>query len=98
MNFTLDMKVGDNKSVDVKTTSNRGFTPQEIAKRCSDRLVSVSDTASPLIRDQARAYKNQMEQVIAHYMQEAIKSDRTTLYNLLKSQGHGDVAEIIRRL
>jgi len=58
----------------------------------------VSDTASPLIRDQARAYKNQMEQVIAHYMQEAIKSDRTTLYNLLKSQGHGDVAEIIRRL
>lgn len=98
MSFTLDMKVGDNKSVDVKTTSNRGFTPQEIAKRCSDRLISVSDTASPLIRDQARAYKNQMEQVIAHYMQEAIKSDRTTLYNLLKSQGHGDVAEIIRRL
>jgi hypothetical protein len=98
MNFTLDMKVGDNKPVDVETTSNRGFTPQEIAKRCSDRLVSVSDTASPLIRDQARAYKNQMEQVIARYMQEAIKSDRTTLYNLLKSQGHGDVAEIIRRL
>jgi hypothetical protein len=98
MNFTLDMKVGDNKPVDVETTSNRGFTPQEIAKRCSDRLISVSDTASPLIRDQARAYKNQMEQVIARYMQEAIKSDRTTLYNLLKSQGHGDVAEIIRRL
>jgi len=98
MNFTLDMKVGDNKPVDVKTTSNRGFTPQEIAKRCSDRLISVSDTASPLIRDQARAYKNQMEKLIAHYMQEAIKSDRTTLYNLLKSQGHGDVAEIIRRL
>jgi major membrane immunogen (membrane-anchored lipoprotein) len=98
MNFTLDMKVGDNKPVDVETTSNRGFTPQEIAKRCSDRLVSVSDTASPLIRDQARAYKNQMEQVIARYMQEAIKSDRTTLYNLLKAQGHGDVAEIIRRL
>ena len=98
MNFTLDMKVGDNKPVDVETTSNRGFTPQEIAKRCSDRLVSVSDTASPLIRDQARAYKNRMENVIANYMQEAVKSDRTTLYNLLKSQGHGDVAEIIRRL
>jgi hypothetical protein len=98
MNFTLDVKVGDNKPVDVKTTSNRGFTIQEIAKRCSDRLISVSDTASPLIRDQARAYKNQMEKIIAHYMREAIKGDRTTLYNALKNQGHGDVAEIIRRL
>lgn len=98
MNFTLDVKVGHNKPVDVETTSNRGFTPQEIAKRCSDRLISVSDTASPLIRDQARAYKKHMEQVIAHYMQEAINSDRTTLYNLLKSQGNGDMAEIIRRL
>ena len=61
MNFTLDMKVGHNKPVNVETTSNRGFTPQEIAKRCSDRLISVSDTASPLIRDQARAYKKEME-------------------------------------
>jgi adenylate kinase family enzyme len=98
MNFTLDMKVGHNKPVNVETTSNRGFTPQEIAKRCSDRLISVSDTASPLIRDQARAYKKEMEQIIAHYMKEVVKSDRTTLYNLLKTQGHGDVAEIIRRL
>ena len=98
MNFTLDMKVGHNKPVNVETTSNRGFTPQEIAKRCSDRLISVSDTASPLIRDQARAYKKEMEQIIAHYMKEVVKSDRTTLYNLLKTQGHGYVAEIIRRL
>lgn len=98
MNFTLDMKVGDNKPIAVETTSNRGFSPQEIAKRCTDRLISVSDTASPVIRDQARAYKDHMEKVVAFYMQEAVKSDRTTLYNLLKSQGHGDVADIIRRL
>ena len=28
----------------------------------------------------------------------AVKSDRTTLYNEFKKQGHGDVAEILRKL
>lgn len=98
MSFTLDLNLGDNAFVDVVTTQNRGFTPEEIASRCTDKLISVSDTASPLIRDQARAYKNHMEAVVAHYMRQAVKSDRTTLSNLLETQGHKDVAEIIRRL
>jgi hypothetical protein len=33
--------------VNVHTTENRGFTPEEIAKRCSDKIVEVSETASP---------------------------------------------------
>jgi len=98
MSFTFDLNLGDNAFVDVKTTQNRGFTPEEIAARCTDKLISVADTASPVIRDQARAYKEHMEAVVAYYMREAIQSDRTTLYNVLKTQGHGDVAEIIRRL
>ena len=98
MSFTLDLKMGDNGFVDVKTTSNRGFTPEEIASRCTDKLISVADTASPLIREQARAYKKHMEAVVTYYMREVIKSDRTTLSNLLEKQGHKDVAEIIRRL
>jgi len=96
--FTFDLTLGDNAFVDVKTTENRGFTPEEIAVRCTDKLISVSDTADPVIRDQARAYKKHMEAVVAHYMREAIKSDRTTLYNVLKKQGHENMAEIIRRL
>ena len=98
MSFTFDLNLGNNPFVDVKTTNNRGFTPEEIASRCTDKLISVADTASPVIRDQARAYKEHMEAVVAHYMREAIQSDRTTLYNVLKTQGHEDVAEIIRRL
>lgn len=98
MSFTLDLKMGDNAFVDVKTTSNRGFTPEEVASRCTDKLISVADTASPLIREQARAYKQHMEAVVTYYMREVIKSDRTTLSNLLEKQGHKDVAEIIRRL
>lgn len=84
--------------VQVHTTDNRGFTPEEVAARCADRLVAVSDTAPPVIRDQARAFKVQVEKTVAHYMREAIASDRTTVYNALKDAGHPELAELIRRL
>jgi hypothetical protein len=33
--------------VSVHTTDGRGFTPEEVAERCVDRLISVSDTLIP---------------------------------------------------
>ena len=84
--------------VQVHTTSGRGFTPEEVAARCADKLMHVSDTAPAEIRDQARAFKAHIEQVVAHYMREAIASDRTTVYNAIKDAGHPELAELIRRL
>lgn len=84
--------------VNVHTTSGRGFTPEEVAARCADKLISVSDQAPPAIRDQARAFKAQIEMVVALYMREAIASDRTTVYNALRDAGHPELAELIRRL
>ena len=88
----------DTPVVSVHTTTGRGFTPEEVASRCVDKLVSVADTAPPAIRDQARAYKVSIEKVVSHYMREAIASDRTTVYNALKDAGHPELAELIRRL
>ena len=84
--------------VSVHTTSGRGFTPEEVASRCADKLIFVSDQAPPAIRDQARAFRSNIEKVVAHYMREAIASDRTTVYNALKDAGHPELAELIRRL
>ena len=85
-------------SVQVHTTSGRGATPEEVAARCADKLVLVADSAPPEIRDQARAYKREMTGVIAHYMREAIASDRTTVYNALNAAGQPGLADLIRRL
>jgi hypothetical protein len=85
-------------SVNVITTNNRGFTPEEVAKRCVDKIISISDTAHPAIKEQAREYRNSLEKVIAHYMKDAIKSDRTTVYNAIKDSGNMKLAEYIRRL
>jgi hypothetical protein len=88
----------DTPVVGVHTTNGRGFTPEETASRCADKLIFVSDSAPQEIRDQARAYKAHIEKVVAHYMRQAIASDRTTVYNAIKDAGHPDLAELIRRL
>lgn len=82
----------------VQTTEGRGFTPEEVASRCADKLIHVSDSAPREIADQARAFRSHIEKVVAHYMREAIASDRTTVYNALVEAGHPKLAHMIRRL
>ena len=67
-------------SVGVQTTDNRGFTPEETAVRCVNKIIGISDNAHPAIREQAHAYRKEMEKIIAIYLVQAIKSDRTTVY------------------
>ncbi len=95
--FKLDIPK-DEQVVLVNTTDKRGFTPEELAEQCVKRIVSVSDTAHPGIRDQARAFQKHIEMLVANYMRQAIRSDRTTVYNALTDAGHPELAELIRRL
>tara|TARA_R110000824_G_scaffold12194_2_gene53426 strand:+ start:2328 stop:2615 length:288 start_codon:yes stop_codon:yes gene_type:complete len=95
MNMPFEMSVG---SVEVRTTNNRGFTPEEVAELCVDRLMVVSNNAPPAIKDQALAHKERMKAVIAVYMKQAIQSDRTTVYNAINDAGHKKLAEYIRKL
>ena len=95
--FKVDIKK-DAPVIGVKTTDNRGFTPDELAEQCVDKIISVSDSAHPGIRDQARAFSKHVETLVAYYMRQAIRSDRTTVYNAIKDAGHPELAELIRRL
>lgn len=84
--------------VEVHTTQNRGFTPEEIAERCADKIISVSDDAHPAIKEQAVAFRKRIVHLVSLYLKEAVKSDRTTVYNALTDAGHPELAELIRRL
>ena len=85
-------------SVNIETTDNRGFTPEETAERCVNKLIGISNNDHPYIREQAHAYRKEMEKIIAIYMRQAIKSDRTTVYNAIKDSGNPKLAEYIRRM
>jgi hypothetical protein len=96
--FELKANVTPSYKVAVHTTNYRGSTPEEVAQRCADRIISVSDGAPPVIRDQAFAYKAQLEKTLSYYMREAIKSDRTTVCNALASAGHPELAELVKEV
>ena len=95
---TPELGMSNDFKVDIVTTQNRGQTPEEVAERCINKIVGISATADPVIRQQAEAYKTQIEQVIVHYMKQAIQSDRTTVYNVLLDAGEQKLADLIRRL
>ena len=91
----FELSVGN---LGVKTTHNRGHTVEEVAERATNRLVSVADTAPDQLKAQAHAFKNKCHRIITYYMQQAINNQMCTISNKLESQGHKDLANIIRRL
>ena len=95
--FSVDVKttIGD---IAVKTTNNKGLSPEYWTERIIDRLISIIDNADPMVKAQAEAFKDNMTQVVLLYMKQAIASDRATVAGLLQKQGHKDMADIIRRL
>jgi hypothetical protein len=84
--------------VTVTTTDNRGQTPEEVALRCVNRLISVSDSAPQEIRDQALAYREALLKIVTVYMKEAVTNDRVTVYNALVDAGHPQLAAAIQKL
>jgi len=94
----MNLDFGSAPQVSVLTTNYRGHTPEEIASLCVDKILNVSDNATPEVRDQARAFRDSLERIIVLYMKQAIRSDRTTVYNAIKEAGHDKLAEYIRRL
>ena len=85
--------------VDVHTSKNRGFTPEELALRCADKIVSISGSVQdPVVKEQAEAFKEQIAVYVTHFIKQAVQSDRTTVLNALNQAGHPKLAEHIRRL
>lgn len=92
IDLAADFQVG------VKTTSGRGLTPEELAKQCADKIVSISDTAPEPIRAQAHAFQARVQKLVEIYLKQAVQSDRTTVYNAVRDAGHPELAEALKGL
>ena len=82
----------------VFTSTNRGHSPEEMAEMAMNKIMVVSDTAPPVIKEQAMAHRDRLKEILIFYMERMAQSERTTIWALMKQQGHEDMAEIIRRL
>jgi len=84
-------------NIQVATTHNRGFTPEELAQRAADKIISIGDQTHPAIREQARAFKQHIEAVVAFYLNEAVTQNKVTIANRLRDAGYPDLAPLLEK-
>ncbi len=81
----------------VKTmnVSGRGFTPEELAENALERIISISSSADPVIRQQAEAFREHIRKVLVSYGNQCIKSNNTTISNRLREAGHPELTQLL---
>ena len=94
----FNVNVSQLGSVIVKTSEQGGLSNEQIADLAVDKIASVSEDAPPHLKEQAKLFKEQLKGIIHHYLLLARKEERGTIIQALRSSGHKEMAENIRRL
>ena len=82
-------------SVQVMTTSGRGFSAEELAERALGQIIDVGDNAPPVIADQARAFRENLRVILTYYMHEAMRSRNVTLASKFTQAGFPELVKLI---
>jgi hypothetical protein len=61
-------------NVNIMASNNGPLTPQQWAKLASDKIMYIGDKTEGPIKDQAVAFKNNIEKVIEYYIKQAVQS------------------------
>ena len=94
----FNVNVSQLGSVVVKTSEQGGLSNEQIADLAVEKIASVSEDAPSHLKEQAKLFKEQLKGIIHHYLLLARKEERATIMEVLRSNGHKEMAEYIRRL
>lgn len=86
--------LGEIKAMNV---SGRGFTPEELSENAVDRIISISATADPVIRQQAEAFRDHIRSILISYGHQCIRSHGTTLTNRFRDAGHPELTKLLEK-
>ena len=84
--------------VRIMTTNNRGFNAEEMAELTVDKIIFIGRNSHPAIIEQAKAFREQIRQVLVAAFTEAQQEEKKTICAQLDLQGQSGLADIIRRL
>tara|TARA_R110000851_G_scaffold19017_1_gene59085 strand:- start:173 stop:463 length:291 start_codon:yes stop_codon:yes gene_type:complete len=84
--------------VNVMTSNDGGLSDEQIAQMAVDKIVSVSDNAPDVIRDQANVFKENVKKILFHYLILARQEERATIVHTIRNSGNKELAEYIRRI
>lgn len=82
-------------TVKIMTTEGRGFSAEELAERALDQIITVGDNAPPVIAEQARAFRDNLREVLIYYMHEAMRSRNVTLASKFTKAGFPELVKLI---
>ena len=94
----FNINVSELGNVIVKTSEKGGLNNEQIADLAVDKIASISDDAPSHLKEQAKLFREQLKGIIHHYILLARKEERARIIQALRSSGHKEMAEYIRRL
>jgi len=84
--------------VNVMTSDEGGLSSEQITELAMDKILRVADTAPPAIKTQADAFKQQIQDVVYHYIQLAKREERATIASKMQKAGNSEMADLVRRI
>ena len=94
----FNLSLGEIGSVNVVTSDKGGLSNDQIAEMAANRIVYVSESAPPPIKEQAHVFSDKVKNLLRYYVDLARKEERATIVQQIKDAGQPDLANIIRRL
>jgi BMFP domain-containing protein YqiC len=95
ISFPTEIQVA---KVNVMTSDEGGHSTEQIVELAMDRILKVSETAPPAIKEQAEAFQNNIRQVLYDYMELARREERGTIAQRMAKSGHNEIADLVRRI
>lgn len=84
--------------VNVMTSDEGGLSSEQITELAMDKILRVSETAPPAIKAQADAFKQEIQDVVHHYIQLAKREERATIASKMQKAGNSEMADLVRRI
>ena len=85
-------------SVNVMTSNEGGLSSEQLTQLAMDKLLKVSDSAPPVIKEQAEAFKENLQKVVYYYIELARREERATIAHKMSKAGQKEMADLIRRI
>ena len=95
----ISVETGINvNSVNVMTSNEGGLNSEQLTQLAMDKLLKVSDSAPPVIKEQAEAFKENLQKVVYYYIELARREERATIAHKMSKAGQKEMADLIRRI
>ena len=82
----------------VNTSENGGLSAELVAEMAGEKIIHVADGTIAPLRDQAHAFKENIQAILRYYMKFAIEQDRATVCAELRKAGYDDLAKHFRSI